>query len=253
MRSKPAVRVVHLSELKTDPEVNRNIDQHWVDRLVKNWHAEAIGTPIVASRNGHYVILDGQHRIEAVRQMTSADDRIEVKVIDGLSIPEMARLFVELNEDRNIRAFTKFEKRVTAGDPDATAIAAVVKRLGLKLMDEPHDGSIGAVVALEAVFHYDAGGQLLEDTLVTLLGSFGKGWDSFNGNLVRGVGQFYRRFPEADRARTVKVLAATAGGPYGMLGKGRTMKEVHGGSVAAGVTQAILALYNRRLRDKLGE
>lgn len=252
MRSKPAVRVVHLSELTTNPRVNRNVDQSWVDRLVKNWHEDAIGVPIVAAQNGHYIILDGQHRVEAKRQMTATDERIEVKVIDGLTVPEMARLFVELNEDRGIRAFTKFEKRVTAGDPDATAIAAICKRLGLRLIEGPGDGAINAVIALEAVYRYDAGGQFLQDTLVTLLGAFGKGWESFNGNLIRGIGQFYRRFPDADNGRTMKVLAQNAGGPYGLLGKGKTMKDVHGGSVAAGITEAVLALYNRRLRDKLG-
>lgn len=253
MRTKPQVRTVRLSELKTDPVVNRDVDQNWVDKLVRNWHESAVGVPIVAAYNGYYIIIDGQHRIEALRQQTSNDLRIEVKVIEGLTLPEMARLFVELNDKRGIKAFTKFEKRVNGGDPDAVAIAAIVKRLGLRLLCEPHEGAVGAVVALEAVFHYDSSGEILEDTLLTLTAAFGKGWETYNGNLIRGVGQFYRRFPEARRDRTAKVLAKSSGDSYGLLGKGKTMRDVHGGSVGQGVATAILATYNRGMKHKLGE
>jgi hypothetical protein len=86
-----------------------------------------------------------------------------------------------------------------------------------------------------------------------LQGAWGDEYTSFNTNLVRGLGSFLRTFPEADSKRLASNLAKSAGGASGLLGKGRTMREVNGGSVAAGVAEVILALYNRNLRNKLGE
>lgn len=245
------MKTVRLSELRTNPKVNRDIDQNWVDRLVKNWHAEAVGVPIVASQNGHYIILDGQHRVEALRQMHIEDRRLQVRVIEGLNISEMARLFVELNEDRGIPAYTKFEKRVTAGDPDASAIAGIVGRVGLILRNEPRDRNVGAVVALERVYRFDGTGSILEMALITTLGALGEGSENFNGNIIQGIGQFYRRFPTADQARLVTVLKKNGGGGYGLLGKGKSLREINGGSLAANITEVLIRLYNRGLKNKL--
>jgi len=49
------------------------------------------------------------------------------------------------------------------------------------------------------------------------------------------------------------VLSKRPNGAYGLLGNARTLREVHGGSVAAGVTETTRLAYNRRVKNKLGE
>lgn len=253
MGTKQAIRTVRLSEIKMDPFVNRKLDQNWVNKLVHDWNPAAFGVPVVAAYNGHYIWLDGQHRGAALAEMSPDDPRVDVEVHEGLTRQEMARLFVELNTDRGIRAFDKFEKLYNGGDPTAQQIVSIVQGHGLRVQLEAREGSISAVVALQRVFRWDGTGEILDATLLILNESFGPGWESFKGDLIVGVGLVLRHYPELSVRRLMKKLRESSGGASGLLGRGRTMRSIDGGTVANGVATAAVNLYNRGLRTgKLG-
>lgn len=251
MRGK--TRVVHLSEIKTDAFVNRTVDEAWVNKLVSRWDPELMGIPVVASENGHYVVVDGQHRLAALREMAIGDPRVEVEVLEGKDKPGMAHDFIGRNTTRPVLPFDKFEKLVNSGDATANHIVSILKTCGLHLNRQARERAVGGVVALQGAYAKDGKGEILRLSLSTLRSAFGDGPESFNGNLILGLATFFQSYPDADQKRTVATLARSAGGASGLLGKGRTIREVYGHSVAHGVATAALNLYNRGLKHKLGE
>jgi hypothetical protein len=246
-------RTVHLSEIKHDPAVNRPLDKAWVDRLVKNWRDESMGIPVLSDRGNYYVPLDGQHRIEALRQQTPLDRRLDAEVYSELTVEQEAALFLDLNFSRAVRPFDKFQKLVTSGDADACAIQSIVQEMGLRIESGARPAAVAAVVVLQRLFSWDRKGTLLRSVLETSKSTWGTDGSSFQGEILSGLGTFFRSFPDAEIARTRRVLAQAAGGASGLLGRGRTIREMRGGTIGGGVAEAIRALYNKGLRHKLGD
>ena len=251
---KKRIRIVRASEIKPDLQVNRPLDQAWVDKLVKNWNENALGTPVLSSRGTYFIPLDGQHRIEAIKQMTADDRRIECLVYEGLMLREEAWLFLKLNEDRPVLPFYRFERLVTAEDPDALAITHILKTLDLRLQTGSRASSVSAVVALQRIFRWDPSGDLLRVALTVPMAAWGRDATSFGADIIGGVALFARTFPEVamnGNARLTKVLSRSASGASGLVGKARTIREVEGGTVAGGVAKVIQHLYNKGLTNKL--
>lgn len=245
----PAMQTVRLSELKVDPRVNRPLDQAWVDALVSTWTPAALGVPIVSKNgDGRYVILDGQHRVEALREMHADDARVKVLVYEDLSLGEEAQLFVDFNHTRGVKAFVKFERLVTAGDTDACFILSILNEQGLHLSRGIESNAVNCVVTLQALLHYDRTGLLLKRVLTVPIGAWGSDSHGFSGDVLAGIARLFRRFPAASTKRLIQKLAGLPGGPTGALAKGRGLREVMGGRLSAAVAEHLRLLYNLGLR-----
>jgi hypothetical protein len=245
------VRIVRLSEIKSDPAVNRQLDDSWVSKLAANWDEAKAGMVVLSDRGAYFVPLDGQHRIEAMRQLTADDRRVEALVHEGLTLAQEAYLFLALNDDRPVRPFDKFEKLVTAEDSTACHIVAILDALALRVEMGSRAGAVGAVVALQRIYRWDPTGELLRSTLTVAKQAWGRDASSFYGDILSGIGLFLRAFPEVNTKRLSNVLARSANGVSGLIGKGRTLREMHGGTVAGGVAEAVQSLYNKGLKNKL--
>lgn len=251
IRSKSATRTVRLSEIGTDPNVNREIDQAWVNYLIKNWDQSLMGIPDVAANNGNYIVIDGQHRLAALAEQHADDPRVSVTVHEGLTRPEMARMFVELNKTRGVRAFDKFKKLVFSGDPDAVRIEGVLASYGLHLDLAPNEGAVGCVIALQKVYRLDVStANILTRVFGILTKAWGKEPANFQGDIVAGTGLLIHRYPDLQDKALANVLAKAPGGPSGLIGKARTIREIQGGAIAGGVAEAERNLYNRGRRTR---
>lgn len=249
MLSKTKTRVVRLSSIKTNPNVNRAVDKAWVNYLVKNWDESLMGTPQVAEENGHFIVLDGQHRLAAFGEQHADDPRVEVRVHEGMSKADMARAFVELNHGRAIKPFDKFVKLVFSGEPDAVAIEHNLHAHGLHLAQGHKPGAVSCVVALRRVHNFDHTGAVLSRVLDALTKAWGDDPIAFNGEIVTGLGLLFQRFPELNDKGLATGLAKSAGGASGLLGKGRSVREIQGGLVAGGIAEAARLIYNRGRRS----
>lgn len=247
---KSFAKVVRLSEIKTDPDVNRPLDRNWVNYLVKNWNQSLMGIPVVAALADRFVVIDGQHRLEALREMHAEDIRVNVLVLEGMSKPEMAGAFVEFNHTRNVRPFDKFVKLVYSGDTDACAIASQLTKRGLHLATSSMPGSVACVSQLQSVFAIDHTGEILGWTLDVLSAAWGTDATAYNAAIVGGLALLLHSFPTVETKPIVRCLASTPGGPSGVVGKGRTLKDIQGGTVAGGVAEHMRHLYNKGRRTK---
>lgn len=75
---------------------------------------------------GWFLILDGQHRVEAARRRGVA--RVPAVVVAAASVAEQALAFVRANKDRvALTALAMFHASVAAGDKEAKAIAEICR------------------------------------------------------------------------------------------------------------------------------
>jgi len=125
---------LRISQLEYAPEYQRPIRQAWISKLVREFDPALVGKIRVAERDGHYYVIDGQHRVEAMRILFAGEDlliRCDVQMLD--TVEEQARLFVMLSMSRApLRNYEIFRARLASGDPDAMGMVAVLDEYGFR-------------------------------------------------------------------------------------------------------------------------
>lgn len=246
-----------LGKLKFDPEIQRKLNRPRADKIAAALDLDALGVIQVSERDdGHYVI-DGQHRCEALKAFGfGPNEKVECKVHRGLDKAAEAALMTRLNRTAKLRLIDDFRIRVVATDPEAVAINHVVEGCGLRVSENGLDGVVRAPQSLEKIYRGDRSSpkrenpEALRNTLNTITGAWGSGVTALNGEVILGVGLVFLRYNgQVDVDDLTKRLASMSGGPSGLLGKGRTMREMRGGSTARGVASVVVDAYNKGRRS----
>ena len=91
--------VLKVGELTVDPVVQRTrLSEPKVRKIFANFNPDALGVITVSLRKDlTYVVLDGMHRVEAVRRLTDNTGTMAAHVLEGLSLAEEAEIFLDLN------------------------------------------------------------------------------------------------------------------------------------------------------------
>lgn len=129
------VRLLPVGRLKVDKTYQRKLDENWVNQLSDVWKPAMAGVLLVSSReNGEMVVLDGQHRLAAVRKLLAdhagVSESLWAEVYFGLSVEEEAAIFMGRNTQKAVHMIDRFRARVTAGEPTAVRINAILKAHG---------------------------------------------------------------------------------------------------------------------------
>ena len=251
----PRIRTIKLGDCAIDRESQRDATIAAVRNLADRFNPDLMGIPVVSYRDRQYWVLDGQHRILALKQVLGedADDwDFIVECYEGLTESEEADMFLKLNNRKNVSAFDRFHVAVTAGYPTESDINRIVTSHGLRISQDKTQGSISAVSALGTV--YSLGGpKLLSTTLsVTAAAWDSTVWDSF---IVRGVGLFLNRFGKRiDDKHLIKALAAFPLGSKGVRMTATRIKNGNGVTLDRATAAAITDQYNkgRRGTNSLG-
>lgn len=245
-------------ELEADRRAQRAYSAKRAAKIAQEFDPDYVGVIHVSERSdGRRYIVDGQHRVGALRILGWLDQRVECKVYVGLTLAQEAKLFVHLNNFVRVQPFDNFMVRITARDPDAVAIDEIVRAAGLIwALSSTRENSINCVTSLEKLYLGEAFNlkarqpAVLKDTLALLGEAWGMGHDAFRGDVVSGLGAFLLRYGRAvDKEHLRRKLSATAGGPLGILGKARTLRTIEGGTLAISFSKSLIHLYNRGLRS----
>ena len=127
------------------------------DHIAANFDIDSFGFPVVCRVDGVHWLVDGQHRVYAIQECGYAapGDDVECEVYEGLSLEDMARMFLGRNRSTPVTGFERFTVAVTAGYGVETAIVALLSGLGLKLGYPKTRGNVYAVGALRRVCDRD--------------------------------------------------------------------------------------------------
>lgn len=186
---------VLLGELKFGPW-QRAVSPAVVKRLRDDFDPELI-KPLVVSRraDGTEYVLDGQHRVVALRRLGFPPETpIGAMIHTGLTPQREATLFLLLNKDRHVGPTDRFKARLIAGEAPALALQRVFDAVPVAVRytggDQPTN--ISAVEAAEEVYAAAGANAAGEGALEQTLRCCIRGWDfdrrNTDGRLVRAMG-----------------------------------------------------------------
>jgi hypothetical protein len=209
-----------------------------------------LGHPVINFRDGIYWVVDGQHRVYALRQCGFENDVLDCDVYTNLTDSEMADLFLGLDDRRAISPYDKFFISCTAGYVREREIRQMVEDLGLKIQRGRVESGVGCVSALCRV--YDKSGlRVLEQALRVLKAAFAADLQAFDAALVEGLGLVFNRYTthvnEDDMATQ---LMAVGSGARGVLRRAESQRERTGGQKVQCVAAVVVEIYNRGLGSK---
>jgi hypothetical protein len=246
----PDLRPLAVSSLIVDPEVQRSLDVRRVEKIAADLSHDALGTITVSHRaNGSYHIIDGQHRVSAVRLAEGDSGEVMCRVFQKLTVEEEAAMFRLLNATAKPGALDLFRIRVVEREEVAVHINDMLDRNGFRL-GLSTDGSVfAAVAAAERIYRQDP--NALEWTLSTIVRAWGRDGAAADGRIVSGLGMVYIRYGTAvDPASMADKLARFAGGPAGLIGKSRGLRDIISGPVGSAVSEIIVETYNRSRKTR---
>lgn len=220
--------------------------------MAAHWDDVKGGVLIVNRRaNGTLVIIDGQHRFEALRLL--GRKFAPCLVYEELTVREEAEVFWKANTDRRrVRNDVLFHARLTAQDPVALDIEEAITSHGFHRTTSGDDRrGLAALAALERIYQW-GGRALLNEVLDTLNGVWRDDMRSRSGVAMQGLGFFLHRYrgePNFDPQRLLDILAVTP--IVQLIKKQREIQEnrISGGTDTNGAAfaKSIREFYNNRL------
>jgi hypothetical protein len=239
-------QVVQERDLEIDEVYQRPLGI-FVNNIVDEFEPAMVGTLLVNQRGKKLYVIDGQHRLVALRRLGIQD--VPCVVYNGLSRADEAKLFAKLQtERRRIRPTQRFQAEVVAKDPRALAIKKVLENTDVVMSDvggrlmAPHE--VSAVVALERVYD-NHGASRLEEVLTVIRLAFPDEKGALSNDMVLGVSSFIAtEKPDIDRLirQLSQVTAWDLKARATALRQGRGV----GGGSPAYMAEAIGSVYRRR-------
>lgn len=250
------MRDVPLGQMRVAPAAQRKFQPAWAEQMAADFSLERMGHPILNFRDDAWWIVDGQHRMAALKIIGFADEDLvpDCECYVGLTEQQEADLFLHRAKNKAIHPLDKFRIGVKAGWPDECAIQRIVE--GLNDPTEPTRIQIGfgpkkiaAVGALTKIYK-EAGEAGLGRTLLILREAFGE--TGFSSAMIGGVGLVIRRYGNLiDTRRLVDALRKSAGGAAGIEQKAEVLKRSTGNGKGACLGAAVVETYNRTRGKKL--
>lgn len=217
---------VPLAQMKIAPLAQRELRQSWVDAIVAEFDPERLGNPTVNRRDEAFYVVDGQHRVEALRQMHWGDQAIQCWTYEGLTESEEAEKFLQLQSTLGVRAFDKFRVGVQAGREVETDINRIVMAQQLVVSNDAVPGAIRAVGTLTKLYKR-SDGPTLGRTLRLIRDSFGD--SGLEAPVIDGLGLLCQRYNgQLDDKIAIQKLANVHGGVSGLLGKAENIRRQTG-------------------------
>ncbi len=236
---------VPLERLRTREGVSqREFRPAWANAIAKDFKVEKFGTPIANQSGEWFWILDGAHRIGALKQWMGdwRGQKVECLVYEGLSEKEEADIFLGLNNAKAVNAFEKFIVSRTAGHEEATNIDAIVRLKGLKISKVHGESAIGCVSTLGKV--YRRGADCLSRSLGIAHESYGDA--GLEADVIDGLGLLLSRYDgRLDDKKAIRQLSGMRGGVNGLRARAGRLREQTGVQRAQCIAAAAVEIINR--------
>lgn len=158
-------------QLTIDPTIQRRLVPRQLENMTGDkYDPRALGLLVVSDRgNGTRVILDGQHRWNAVK-LNDADADLTCITYTGLTKAQEAELFLTFNNQSQVSSIAKFDVAVQAGQALPVAVNNVFETYGLTTGTGQQQ--IAAVTDCMVIASWPNGLELLDHALDILTGAW---------------------------------------------------------------------------------
>lgn len=236
------LRWIPIADMAVAPLAQREMKQYRVDRIVSNFDLEQIGTPTVNLRDGSAYVIDGQHRVEALKAIGWADQSVQCWTYEGLSEAEEAEKFLKLNDTLAVSAFDRFKVGVQAGRVEECDVDRIVRAHGLRVAQDQGEGSISAPGTLLKVYRR-CGPAVLSKTLKCVSLSYGDA--GLSAEVIDGISLVLQRYgSELDPTKATERFSSARGGVYGLTNRAEQIRLRTGNQKAHCIAAAAVEIYN---------
>lgn len=236
---------IELGKMCVSELAQRQEKTYRVDKLVNDFDPDRLGHPVVNLRDNRYWIMDGQHRIAALKRWNGPgweNIHIECQVFTGLSEAQEAELFLRLNNVLGVRLIDKFKKAVVAQRTLECGIEATLASEKLTVSESGSPGSIKAVAALLKVTQR-ADLKTLAKTLRIARDSYGD--PGLEGMVIDGLGHLCQRYDGVlNEAKAKQRLSSARGGVKGLINRAEAIHLRTGNPRAICVAAAAVDIIN---------
>lgn len=240
------LRWVPLGKVRVSPLAQRELVQAHVDHLLAEFDPELVGNPHVSERDGWFYVVDGQHRLEALKAWLGdgwEGQQVQCWTYTDLGEAEEADLFDRLNDVRAVNSFDKFRIRVNAGRHIETDIERQVRLEGLVISKDKVPGAIRAVGTLRRVYER-SDAATMGRALRIIRDAYGDA--GLEAPVIDGLGHLCQRYNgQLDEETAVKRLSTAHGGVNGLIAKAEVLRKQTGNAKAHCVAAAAVDIINR--------
>lgn len=245
----PDIVAIPASKIGVDYTYQRPIIREHVNDIARTFDPDKVGAIVVSGRaDGSYWVLDGQHRIAAMR-LIGYDDPVQCVVYSGLSIKREATMFAAQADARRVPPIYLYQAKVASGDARYMAVDAIVRAVGYEVTLQRRGPDV--IQSPQALFTiYNEGGADQLEYILTLLADVWAGADTTPpAHVILGLHYLTMRYRgyDLDVDRLVDVIRKT---PFRDL---RQMADVYSATFRERKTKsygrAMMEVYNRKLKD----
>lgn len=175
----------------------RTTNHSQVKNIIKHFNEAKLGTLTVSLRDGKYYIIDGAHRLSALRALQYSHALCEV--LTGLTVEDEAEYFRSQGDDkRPLKPLDLFKAGIIAGDEKCLRINEIVKSNNFQIgFSNKNFYQIGAINALFSIAN-EYGFEVLDDTLSLIAYTWAGIAKATCGDCLLGVAEFVHRFGMVD-------------------------------------------------------
>ncbi len=188
----------------------REILDYKLKRMVREWDPSIVGYVLISLRaDGSFFVIDGQHRVEAVRRLQGKiGPMIEAVVREGLTSTEEAHFFAESQDPRRRTALSPEDlhiARMHGGHLDTIAMNNAVAAAGYRIGRAEVGNDTCRLRAINAANKVQEryGAVTLHDALTFIRSVWGTE-KSPEASLIHGVAMFMVMFPDANIHATAR-------------------------------------------------
>lgn len=221
------------------------------------YRSDLVGTPIVVD-NGRLafedmpedtqIILDGNHRYRLAEAEKQLEDEILIDLRQNLTRREVFELRLGIDTRRTVKPAERFIQLREMGDLTKQAISRDVEQCGFAITHERETGGLSCTNELEWIWARSHGA--MTQAILSYLTIWGLREFSDQARVIKGLGAFWIRYPDADIERLTGAVARaniTVHDLYG-AGKNENEKLPFIKSVTDGIRYVLAGTYNHNLK-----
>lgn len=219
------IRAMSTSQLTSGLPYQRPVRQQDVNRIIREWNPCKLTPVIVSFRDGKFNVVDGQHHIEAMRQMAGGKDVIVPCIIHtGMTYEDEAAMYASLDTDKTALTPRQHAKAIVeaGSDPKTTETKRLVEEGGFTWALEEPTGEpyeIAAVRALTNAYQL-LGGEDFARMLALLAGTWHGAPNSLKASILSGMALFVKTYgPELSDQTFIKRMSLVS--PEEIIRQGR--------------------------------
>jgi hypothetical protein len=243
------VEQIPANRLKVPTKIQRRLDVKRVEKMLEEFDLDAVGALTVSRRGGDLLVVDGQHRAEALRKSGNGSTPVQCIVYDGLTEQDEAKLFRLANNTKRLGPIDLFKARVIEGDTTACDIDKILKARGWRVGFGGDGGSFGAIAAFERIYQVDR--SVAVNTINVLTAAFGMTPAGVNGAIITGVGNVIAHYGEQ---LNINSLATRLGriDPVELRASAQTLSRsrVRRVSISSALSGLVVEEYNAKPRSE---